>query len=159
MKQDWLDYLQESDLRGDYAELAAVIGLELTVLVAEKLGGEPLLTPRIEINTVDDLRSGYLDLYPLIGLELTIRVAEMIAPKNTDRSGGQLYLPMADHLLLAAKIRYIQANDKVSNRRQLRRDTGLSLRHVYRICEGKTAERKSKRDVDPRQLSLLDNYG
>ena len=156
MKPNWLDYLQIDDLRGDYAELAAVIGLELTVRIAEEIGGEPLWLPFIKINSVDDLRSGYLELYPIIGLDMVIRVSEMI---DAEQIGVRLYLPQADYALLAAKERYVKANDKVSNRRQLRRDTRLSMRHIYRICEGKTQVRRCRHAVDPRQLSLLDNCG
>lgn len=154
MKPNWLEYLKIEDLHGDYAELAAVIGLELTVRFAEEIGGEPLLLP-VEKATLchpDQLRSGYLDVYELTNYSwaLTNAVAQQLG-------GGQLYLPQADYILLAAKVRYIQANDKIHNRRQLARDTKLSLRHVYRICEGKTQTRRQT--VDPRQLSLLENYG
>jgi len=155
MKPNWIDYLQLDDLRGDYAELAAVIGLELTVRYAEECGGEPLLLPteKAELCHPDQLRSGYLDIFAITGSwELTNAVAQRLG-------GGQLYLPQARHALLAAKIRYILAHDKVSNRRQLRRDTGLSLRHVYRICEGKTQERRQRYAVDPDQLTLQMNFG
>jgi len=153
MKPNWLDYLKPEDLRGDYAELAAVIGLELTVVFAARIGGEPLLLPleKSELRHPDQLRSGYLDVYDITGSwELTNAVAQQLG-------GGQLYLPQADYILLAAKERYVKNNDKVHNRRQLARDTGLSLRQVYRICEGKTQSRRQA--VDPRQLSLLENFG
>lgn len=155
MKPNWLDYLQPGDLHGDYAELAAVIGLELTIKYAQEYGGEPLVLPylKADLSDPEQLRSGYLDIYAITGsLELTNAVASQLG-------GGQLYLPKADHLLLAAKERYILDHDKVSNRKQLRRDTGLSMRHVYRICEGKTQARRNKHAVDPRQLSLLDSCG
>jgi Mor transcription activator family len=148
---NWMNELKIEDLRGDYAELAAVIGLELTVRFAEECGGEPLLLPTetAELHHPDQLRSGYLDVYMVTGcMELTNQVAQKLG-------GGQLYLPQARHALKAAKERYVKANDKTHNRRLLARETGLSLRHVYRICEGKTQSRRSKRDEDPRQLSLL----
>jgi hypothetical protein len=153
MKPNWLDYLQPEDLRGDYAELAAVIGLELTVAFAEQIGGEPLLLPLVkeQLDHPDQLRSGYLDVYAITGSwELTNAVAQALG-------GGQLYLPQADYVLLAAKERYVRAHDRIHNRRQLARDTRLSLRQIYRICEGKTKERRQA--VDPRQLSLLENFG
>lgn len=153
MKPVWLDYLQIDDLRGDYAELAAVIGLEMTVRFAEECGGEPLLLPVVKeaIQHPDQLRSGYHDIYHVTGsMELTNQVAEQLG-------GGQLYLPQAGFILLAAKERYIKAHDKVQNRRKLARETRLSLRQVYRICEGKTKERRTI--VDPRQMSLLPEYG
>jgi Mor family transcriptional regulator len=143
--KSWLAELQPEDLRGDYAELVPVIGLELTVRVAEEIGGAPLLLPYVaEISHPDHLRSGYLDLYPLIGLALTAAVAAQLG-------GGQLYLAQVRHVLKAAKERYVRNNDRVQNRRILARETGLSLRHVYRICEGKS---QSRRAVDPNQLSL-----
>ena len=153
MKPNWLDYLQLDDLRGDYAELAAVIGLELTVRIAEEIGGEPLILPveKAILEHPDQLRSGYLDIYAITASWEIVNAVAMAL------GGGQLYLPKADHVLLAAKERYILAKDKISNRRQLRRDTGLSLRHVYRICEGKTHARRSRYAVDPGQLSFLDN--
>lgn len=142
----WLDELKPDDLRGDYAELVPIIGLELTVRVAEEIGGGPLLLPYVaEISHPDHLRSGYLDLYPIIGLELTAAVAASLG-------GGQLYLPQVRHALKVAKERYVKNHDRVQNRRQLARETGLSVRQVYRICEGKTQQRRSA--VDPRQMSL-----
>ncbi len=141
----WLSELTIEDLRGDYAELAAVVGLEQTVRIAEELGGAPLVLPHIEgIRHPDQLRSGYLDLFPILGLELTDQVAQALG-------GGQLYLPQARHILLAAKERYVQKHDRVQNRRELARETRLSLRHVYRICAGKTSLR---REVDSRQMAL-----
>lgn len=150
---NWLEYVQIDDLRGDYAELAAVIGLELTVKFAEECGGEPLLLPveKCELRHPDQLRSGYLDIYMVTGSwELTNRVADQLG-------GGQLYLPQAAFVLMAAKSRYIKDHDRVQNRRKLARETRLSLRQVYRICEGKTKARR--REVDPRQLSLLPECG
>lgn len=150
--KSWLDYLQPEDLRGDYAELAAVIGQELTVRFAEECGGEPLLLPAVKepLQHPDQLKSGYIDIFFVTNSwELTNQVAEQLG-------GGQLYLPQAGYILMAAKERYIAAHDKVHNRRQLARDTKLSLRHVYRICEGKTRARRET--VDPRQMSLLSEY-
>lgn len=148
MKPNWLEYLQLDDLRGDYAELAAVIGLELTVKYAEECGGEPLLLPVVKeiMQHPDQLRSGYIDIYFVTGSwELTNKVAEQLG-------GGQLYLPQAGFVLMAAKERYIKAHDRVQNRRKLARETRLSLRQVYRVCEGKTQARRKV--VDPRQMSF-----
>lgn len=143
----WLDELKIEDLRGDYAELAAVIGLELTLQVAEELGGAPLVLPYLgELRHPDQLRSGYFDLHAVVGWELTVKVAAVLG-------GGQLYLPQAKHLVQAAKERYILRHDRVHNRRQLARATQLSLRHVYRICAGKPRQRG--RVDDSRQLDWL----
>ncbi len=149
----WLDELKIEDLRGDYAVIAAAIGLENTVVLAEELGIGPLPLPRLAgpLRHPDQLRSGYVDLFEVLGMELT----DAIAGKVMKYDGGQLYLPQAKHVLLAAKERYVKKHDKVSNRRQLARETRLSLRHVYRVCQDKTEERRRKRDEDPDQLSLL----
>lgn len=147
----WLDELKIEDLRGDYAELAAVIGLELTVKFAEDWYGGPLLLPTVtEITHPGQLKSGYLDLFPVIGLEMCDRVAQQCG-------GGQLYLPQGRHALQAAKERYVKDHDLVNNRRKLARDTGLSLRQVYRLCTEKTKKHRDRRRhaVDPDQLSLL----
>lgn len=152
----WRDELKIEDLRGDYAALAAVIGLANTVRYAEEFGGMPLVLPYVgEITQLDQLRSGYLDIYEITqDLELTNAVAQKLG-------GGQLYLPQVDNALLEVKKRYVKNHDKVSNRRQLARETKLSLSYVYRLCQEKTEVNRNRRKdgVLPGQLGLFQTEG
>jgi len=124
----WRDYIVVEELPELYRYIAAVVGRDAMITLAQRLPKMNLYLRSPESVDLDKPISELPEDYQLcinaIGVDATIRLANALP-------GEIFYLKSYHSVFLPAKVKYIQAHFDGRNHKRLAMDTDLSQTYVY----------------------------